>query len=180
MVPKGEYTWLRKLCADDIDVIVNWDTDEELAKLTGLTSKDAGDGEMQNKLKRNRNCVYMGIVDENGKLIGDVQLKDISWRLGECELVIRIGDKSCWGMGYGTKVIRELFEIAFFRLSLKKIYLRVESTNERAINCYKKCGFKSEGTIQRVDNESESEEKITLILMSFTKAMYEKRYPMVG
>ena len=36
----------------------------------------------------------------------------------------------------------------FMHLNLHKVYLHVFESNLRAINCYKKAGFKIEGTLQ--------------------------------
>ncbi|MHA2203744.1 MAG: N-acetyltransferase family protein, partial [Candidatus Hodarchaeales archaeon] len=49
--------------------------------------------------------------------------------------------------GLGTIVTQHMIEIAR-RMGLKKMYLRVQTDNERAIHVYKKCGFHIEGRLE--------------------------------
>ena len=49
--------------------------------------------------------------------------------------------------GLGTIVTKHMIEIAR-RMGLKKMYLRVETDNMRAIHVYKKCGFHIEGKLE--------------------------------
>lgn len=47
--------------------------------------------------------------------------------------------------GYGTEAIQLILDYGFNYLNLNNIKLDVLSFNERAIACYKKCGFKEYG-----------------------------------
>ena len=49
--------------------------------------------------------------------------------------------------GLGTIVTQHMIDIAR-RMGLKKMYLRVQTENERAIHVYKKCGFHIEGKLE--------------------------------
>jgi len=49
--------------------------------------------------------------------------------------------------GLGTIVTRHMIEVAR-RMGLKKLYLRVQTDNERAIHVYEKCGFHIEGKLE--------------------------------
>jgi RimJ/RimL family protein N-acetyltransferase len=49
--------------------------------------------------------------------------------------------------GLGTIVTKHMIDIAR-RMGLKKIYLRVQTDNERAIHVYMKCGFQIEGKLE--------------------------------
>lgn len=52
--------------------------------------------------------------------------------------------------GIGTNMVKHLLEIAQTK-ELKKIYLRVDTMNERAIRVYEKCGFKIEAKLEKED-----------------------------
>lgn len=52
--------------------------------------------------------------------------------------------------GLGKQMIEHLLEIAHLK-GLKKIYLRVDTENIRAIHVYEKCGFKIEAKLEKED-----------------------------
>jgi RimJ/RimL family protein N-acetyltransferase len=60
------------------------------------------------------------------------------------ELSMWLG-KPYWSRGYGTDALQVLLGYAFDELGLHKVFLRVLVQNPRAIRCYEKCGFTSEG-----------------------------------
>jgi len=72
-------------------------------------------------------------------------LDQIAWRSGEAELKITIYEERHHSQGYGTTAILALLEETFFRMNLRRIYLRVHASNTIAMRCYKKVGFKKEG-----------------------------------
>jgi len=61
--------------------------------------------------------------------------------LHDAKLGIYIAEPEYRGRGIGEKTIRHLINAAFKDLGLSRVYLNVRKNNERAINCYKKCGF---------------------------------------
>ena len=60
-------------------------------------------------------------------------------------LGIFIGDVEEREKGYGTEAINLILDYGFNYLNLNNIKLDVVEFNERAIACYKKCGFKECG-----------------------------------
>jgi RimJ/RimL family protein N-acetyltransferase len=60
-----------------------------------------------------------------------------------------IGDKTCWGKGYGTEVMSLLLRHCFGTLNLNRVQLRVFSRNARARRTYEKVGFIEEGTLRQ-------------------------------
>lgn len=53
-----------------------------------------------------------------------------------------IGEEKYINRGYGTQMIQEFIKKLFQNPSIKKIITDVKPNNLRAINCYKKAGFK--------------------------------------
>ena len=85
---------------------------------------------------------------ESWKLIGNCSVFNIEWTNRSAELGIVIGEKSVWNQGYGTETMKLLLQHGFETLNLNRIYLRVYSTNPRAIRSYEKAGFVLEGTLR--------------------------------
>ncbi|MGD9894878.1 MAG: GNAT family N-acetyltransferase [Dehalococcoidia bacterium] len=77
--------------------------------------------------------------------IGISGLRDIDHAHGRAEFVIWLGEKDCWGKGYGTETTRLLLNYGFSALSLHTIMLRVYSFNERGIRAYRRAGFREIG-----------------------------------
>jgi RimJ/RimL family protein N-acetyltransferase len=52
-----------------------------------------------------------------------------------------IGEKDCWGKGYGTEAKMLLLDFAFNTLNLRKIYSHVLVNNPRSKRYSEKCGY---------------------------------------
>jgi RimJ/RimL family protein N-acetyltransferase len=96
---------------------------------------------------RDRTRLGVAIVNDEGRLIGDIELENVAWRAGEAELRIAIGDKTYWNRGYGTQALQEMAQVAFELLRLRSLYLRVADQNIRAIRSYRKAGFRKVGRL---------------------------------
>ncbi|CAB1129690.1 N-acetyltransferase [Candidatus Hydrogenisulfobacillus filiaventi] len=140
---------LRPLAREDMPQLVAWDNDPEIVALAGKKFH-AGQAEAVRwweQARRDRHLAAFAIADEAGRLLGDIMLKHISWRRREAELQVTIGDRSRWGQGYGTAAIRELLGLAFGPLSLRRVYLRVHASNQRALAVYARLGFRPVGRL---------------------------------
>lgn len=80
--------------------------------------------------------------------IGNTGLHGIDFRNGTAELGIMIGAKDYWGRGMGTEATRLMLDFGFTGLGLHCIQLRALATNDRAIRCYEKAGFKVAGRVR--------------------------------
>lgn len=85
------------------------------------------------------------VFDLNDRPIGTVYLRDIDHTNNNAEFGIYIGEEVERGKGYGSEALKLICEYGFTKLKLHKISLRVLSSNEIAINVYKKLGFVEEG-----------------------------------
>lgn len=147
----GKRVHLRPLREDDFARLQAWSVDPELADLLeGDHPRQIGEYDQWLKnVAKNRHRQTFGIAVSEQLLIGDIELDHIAWRSGDAELRIRIGEKQYWGQGYGTEAIELMLNHAFITLNLRRVYLRVFSSNKRAIASYRKTGFKKEGYIMR-------------------------------
>ena len=88
-------------------------------------------------------------IEADGVCIGQCALFQFDAVAQSCALGITIGDKGYWGRGYGSDAIRLLLDYAFRLRNIRRIYLTVNSTNERAIGAYRRCGFVEEGRLRQ-------------------------------
>ena len=93
--------------------------------------------------------VVVGIArHEDTELIGATGLHGLDFRTRRAELGLVIGERSCWGQGYGTEATRMMLDYGFSTLNLNRVWLQVFGDNAAAIRAYEKAGFRREG-VQR-------------------------------
>ncbi len=83
--------------------------------------------------------------NETARPIGNTNLSSIDYRNGTSEFGLLIGERDCWGKGYGTETARLMLDYAFTALGLNNVMLRVLSYNRAGIHAYQKAGFKEIG-----------------------------------
>lgn len=136
---------IRPMRRDDMQRLRQWSNDPEMRRLAG--EKFSGDTtDWWNRMVRDRHRTAFAIITEEDLLIGDIELEHITWRAKEAEIRIAI-DPSQWNRGYGTRALLEALEVAFTRLRLESVYLRVANDNIRAIRVYQKAGFRKAGIL---------------------------------
>lgn len=74
--------------------------------------------------------------------IGIVGIGEINHSHRTAAFGIVVGEKSCWGKGYGTEATRLALDYAFTGLGMHNVWLTVQSFNERAIRAYTRAGFR--------------------------------------
>ncbi|MGE8203096.1 spermidine N1-acetyltransferase [Heyndrickxia sp. NPDC080065] len=86
------------------------------------------------------------IVKNNDEMLGLVEIVEIDYihRRAEFQIII---DPKHQGKGYATSATRLAMNYAFSVLNMRKLYLIVDKTNEKAIHIYKKVGFHVEGEL---------------------------------
>lgn len=77
--------------------------------------------------------------------IGNTGLHEIDHRHRTATFGILIGEKDCWGKGYGTETARLMLDYGFTALGLHNIMLQVFSYNERGLRAYRRAGFRECG-----------------------------------
>jgi RimJ/RimL family protein N-acetyltransferase len=87
-------------------------------------------------------------IEADGKLIGQCALFRVDQVARTAALGIAIGDKNYWGRGFGRDALRVLLDYGFRLQNLRRIWLTVNGTNERALRAYRACGFREEGRLR--------------------------------
>jgi len=87
------------------------------------------------------------IVLNDNLPIGSVYIRDIDYfhKKGEFGIFMK---KDCSGKGFGFLATKEILKIAFEKLNLHRVYLRVFPDNISAIKIYEKAGFVKEGLLK--------------------------------
>ena len=96
------------------------------------------------------NIMFLIRANEDDRIIGFANLDYISWSHGDSYMGIGLGDRTCWGRGYGSEAMNILLRYAFTELNLHRLTLTVFEFNERAVRMYQRCGFKIEGIVREV------------------------------
>lgn len=156
----GEQIYLRAVEETDAPDYVRWLNDPEVNRYLEM-------GRFPLNLLREQEYVRKLYTDQKNLSLAIV-LKDGDWHIGSVGLHglhqvhrsasfgIVIGEKDCWGKGYGTEATRLIVRHGFQTLNLNRVYLRVIAFNIRGIRSYEKVGFVREG-ILRQDHYSEGE-----------------------
>ena len=84
-------------------------------------------------------------VEVEGRLLGEVRLDDLDFHDRRARLATGLYDLAQLGRGFGREAIGLVLSHAFGTLTLHRVDLRVLAFNERAIRCYRACGFVEEG-----------------------------------
>ena len=104
--------------------------------------------------------------------IGRVGLDDISYQHRRASFGILIGEKDCWGKGYGTEATRLTLDYGFRVLGLHNIMLSVSSANTAAIRAYTRAGFQVIGA--RRECRSEGDHTLDSIFMDCLSTEFDR------
>lgn len=174
----GERVYLRPIEKDDMPLIRVWANDPEIRALTGevMPMSRAGADQFIERVKNEPDRVWFAVVlKENDHVIGEAGLLRIftPWRTADLSIIL--GDKFCWGRGYGREAIHLLLDYAFGALALHRISIGVVGFNEHALRFYEKVGFKREG-VQR-DGYFHNHQFSDFIMMSILEDEYRAALP---
>jgi RimJ/RimL family protein N-acetyltransferase len=89
------------------------------------------------------------IEDESGRHIGNIMYYNLDPEQQQAELGICIGEKRCWGHGYGSDAVATMVRYVFSWTSLRRLYLHTLEWNLRAQRCFRKVGFEACATSWR-------------------------------
>ena len=150
-VLEGERVRLRPVEDRDLPLYVRWTNDPDVRHWLHRSERPLSTLELERAkvegMRRDPRTLVWCIEAER-RPIGDVRLLEIDTAHGRAELGIAIGEKDCWGHGYGTDAIRRVLRHAFGALELRRVWLITDADNARGIRCYKKCGFVWEGVLR--------------------------------
>ena len=133
---KGEKVYLRLFERRDIAIIYRLCNEEKVKRYNSIPD----DINEQNVNLRKA----LSIINEKNVLVGFITYKESNYCSNVYSIGITIGSRF-WNRGYGQDSINTLNKYLFEELNAIRVELEVIKCNERAISCYKKCGFVEEG-----------------------------------
>ncbi len=148
---RGKKTRLRAVEREDIPLFLRWFNDPEIRQYLSMYMPVSADEEerwFERQMDR-QDARILAIETVEGVHIGNIGLHDLDWKNRNAQLGVVIGEKAYWGLGYGTDAIKALLRFAFDEMNLHRVQLRVFDFNERAIRCYRRCGFREEGRLRQ-------------------------------
>jgi [ribosomal protein S5]-alanine N-acetyltransferase len=147
---EGDRIYLRGVCLDDVnEVYCGWLNDPEVNKYlesrfypqTLETLRDF----VGSKLGDRENPFFAIILKEGDRHIGNIKLGPINNIHRFADIGIIIGEKDCWGKGYGLEAIRLIVKYAFDTLNLHKLTAGCYEPNAPSMKAFIKAGFTQEG-----------------------------------
>lgn len=146
----GDRVYLRALCESDVDgPYLNWLNDAEVCAgnshhVVPLTREQALRF-VVDSVDRNKALHLAIVLIEGSRHIGNVALQRIDWLSRSAELSILIGEKDCWGKGYGRESCRIVIEHGFRAMNLNRIHCGTYDSNAGMVGVAEALGMKLEG-----------------------------------
>ena len=144
----GEKVAIGPMRKEYVPLYERWLTDFEVTRTLLFIrpmTREAEEAWYESGQKR-ENTVFFTIFLRDGLCpIGNAGLHDIDHKDGTAEFGILIGEKDCWGHGYGSEATRLVLDYGFNVLALHNIMLRVYAFHERGLRCYRRAGFREIG-----------------------------------
>lgn len=150
---RGKLVRLREYTKNDIFLIKEYVNDPEVKLYTAPNTPylfTLEDEERWYESNSANNDHYSFIIEtlDTQEVLGACGVNAVDWKNRNATIGIFIGDHSYWNKGFGTDALKVLIAFIFNEMNLHKIKLCVYDFNERAIHCYKKLGFKTDGVLR--------------------------------
>jgi len=150
----GEKIYLRGLERKDLDGnYFQWLNDYEVTKYlrsgTFPNSMEALESYF-NRVSTSPNDVFFAIIEKGTERhIGNLRVSDIDWLRRTASIGRMIGEKDCWGKGYGLEALKLAVDHCFKRLNLHKVIIWTAELNIAPQKNYEKLGFVFEGRLRQ-------------------------------
>ncbi len=135
---------------DLVPLYLKWMNDFEVTRTYGSRFRtrtfEATEGGYDSASKGGVDYVDFTIYERSTmRAIGNTALEEIDHFDRTGKFILLIGEKDCWGKGYGTETTALMLDYGFTLLGLHNIMLTVFSFNERGIRAYTRAGFHAIG-----------------------------------
>ncbi len=154
-IPSGKTVYLRPLDVKDVtDAYVRWMNDPDVIRSMASRGKSYSRAELESYVatrSADPNTLFLAIVlKSTDQHIGNIKVGPIDWQESVGDVGIMIGEKSCWGKGYGTEAIGLLADYALHVLGIRRLTAGYFSGNQGSLNAFLKNDFKIDRTSSEV------------------------------
>lgn len=174
----GKKCYLSPVSLEDAEKWAEWDNDMEVAIPMGdeayLVSTPDKEKEALSEVIKKQDPVFNIIDIKTDVPVGRCSFFAVDKVDRKAMFGIGIGEKSYWNKGYGQEATRLILDYGFNLLNLNSVMLGVFSYNKRAVNCYKKVGFKEIG--RRRQARIICGKKYDIVLMDILAEEFESVY----
>lgn len=146
----GERIYFREVRLSDVtDQYVAWMNDPEVNQFLEtrfMPQTVETICEYVRQMNMNADTVFMAVATTADKVhIGNIKIGPINWFHRAAFISIFIGEKNCWGKGFGTEAIQLAADLAFDKLNLHKLNANIYEGNQGSLRAFEKAGFTKEG-----------------------------------
>jgi diamine N-acetyltransferase len=145
----GERVALGPIRRDLLPLYQRWINDWEVTRTLGHPLRpmtlEAEEPWYQGAATGERDAMFTIYERDTLRPIGNTGLHDINHQHRTATFGILIGEKDCWGKGYGTETARLMLDYGFTALGLHNIMLQVFAYNERGRRAYLRAGYREIG-----------------------------------
>jgi diamine N-acetyltransferase len=147
----GEKVALGPLQKSMLSTFFKWQNDFTVTLMSGdpirpVSREDIEADFVQTSKDGSRSLIEFAIYERSSlRLIGTTHWRHIDKVRRTAEYGIMIGEKDCWGKGYGTESTILMLDYAFTVLGLHNVLLSTYGYNERAVRAYTRAGFRVMG-----------------------------------
>jgi RimJ/RimL family protein N-acetyltransferase len=156
-VARGDLVVLREKRLADAPEDFGWRTDPELARFDAARPFAATYDDYVALFRDELSYPSpyrrtLAIEDGDGRHIGNAMYYNIDAIRREAEIGITIGERGCWGQGYGADAVRTLVKHIFRVTGFRRVYLKTLDWNVRAQRAFESAGFRACGRSRRGGN----------------------------
>jgi RimJ/RimL family protein N-acetyltransferase len=163
----GERVALGPLRRDLVPLYLRWVNDlEVLQTLTALAWPITLEAEeaWYERMSTSETSATFTLYERDGlRPIGTTGLANIDRNNRTAVFGILIGEKDCWGRGYGTEATRLVLDYAFTGMGLHSVWLWAQASNERGLRAYRRAGFREIGRRRQAHRRGSEFEDLVLM-----------------
>lgn len=145
---EGERIYLSPMNEEDVEMYTKWMNDFLVTDGLSMSARMVtleSEKNYINSMAKHGEYQFAIIDKKTDTLIGNGGFSMINHIKQNAEVGLFIGEEDMRNKGYGSEALNLMVKYGFEYLNLNNIMLKVYSFNDRAIKCYKKCGFKEFG-----------------------------------
>jgi [ribosomal protein S5]-alanine N-acetyltransferase len=151
---EGTRIYLREVRLSDVtERYYRWMNDPEITEYLEVRYHPNSIESIQayvDSLRNDRNSLFLAIVLKDGdRHIGNIKLGPINWIHRFADVSLVLGEKDCWGKGYGAEAIGLITRYGLEELNLHKLTAGCYAGNEGSLKAFLKSGWEQEGVKRR-------------------------------